>query len=427
MEQIVNKKYAGIFTNKKRYTILMGGRGAGRSTVASQYFLAKLIAPEYFRGAIMRFILSDIRNSSFREILDRAEEQGILDKLQVNDGLMTISYGANSIHAHGFRKSSGDQRAKLKSLANYNQVWIEEADEVPENDFMQLDDSLRTVKADINIMLTLNPPPKAHWIIERFFNLLPSEQPNFYLPECKDPNALYIRTDWRDNAINISQQTAGQYESYKNSKPSHYWNMIRGYVPESVEGKIYNGWREIPSVPFEARLMGRGLDFGWDPDPAACVDMYYYNGGYIFDEVFYQTQMRNSDIATNIKAQPKQTVVIADSAEPKSIAEISLAGINIQPCEKGADSVSHGIGLIQGVPISFTSRSVHLKKEYENYAWKKSKSEGEIIAGVPNPGNDHCLDAARYIASFVIPTQQRWDIFANIPPMPVKEMDNPAR
>ena len=92
----------------------MGGRGAGRSTVVSQYFLSKLIAPEYFRGAIMRFILADIRNSCFQEILDRAEEQGVLYKLSVNSQAMTIEYGANAIHAHAFRKSSGDQKAKLK-------------------------------------------------------------------------------------------------------------------------------------------------------------------------------------------------------------------------------------------------------------------------------------------------------------------------
>jgi phage terminase large subunit len=220
MQQIVNKEYAELFTTDKHYTILEGGRGAGRSTVASQYLLAKLISPEYFRCAIMRFILSDIRNSSFKEIKDRAEETGILDKLTVNESQMTISYGANSISAHAFRKSSGDQSAKLKSLANYNQVWIEEADEVPEEDFMQLDDSLRTLKAKINILLTLNPPSKTHWIHKRWFNLVPSEQPKFYKLEPKpNPDLLFIGTDYRCNAQNIDDNTKRRYEEYKQTKP----------------------------------------------------------------------------------------------------------------------------------------------------------------------------------------------------------------
>jgi phage terminase large subunit len=133
----------------------MGGRGAGRSTVASQFAIAKLRAIEYFRCAIMRYVLGDIRNSIYKEIIDRAEETNVLNELHINENAMAIDYGANSINAVGFRKSSGDQKAKLKSLANYNCVIIEEADEIPEADFMQLDDSLRTLKGDIIIILLL--------------------------------------------------------------------------------------------------------------------------------------------------------------------------------------------------------------------------------------------------------------------------------
>lgn len=110
MNQSVNKVYEPLFTKKPRYFILMGGRGAGRSTVASQYANAKLVAPEYFRCAIMRYVLGDIRNSIYREITDRAEENNVIGSLDVNDSMMTITYGANSINAVGFKKSSGDQK-----------------------------------------------------------------------------------------------------------------------------------------------------------------------------------------------------------------------------------------------------------------------------------------------------------------------------
>ena len=99
MKQLVNEVYSPIFTEKPRYFILMGGRGAGRSTVASQFANAKLVAPEYFRCAIMRYILGDIRNSIYREITDRAEENEIYGKLVINDSMMSISYGENSINA----------------------------------------------------------------------------------------------------------------------------------------------------------------------------------------------------------------------------------------------------------------------------------------------------------------------------------------
>lgn len=425
MRQIVNRVYGGLWTTLKHYVILMGGRGAGRSTVVSQYFLSKLTAPEYFRGAIMRFVLSDVRNSSFQEILDRADEQGIRDKLDVNESLMTISYGANSIHAHGFRKSSAERKSKLKSLANYSEVWIEEADEVPESDFIQMDDSLRTTKAQIKVIFTLNPPPKTHWILQRWFKLNKAEVPDFYVPECIHDDVLYIRTSWRDNAKNIAENIKKRYEEYKTSKPNHYWNMIRGLVPETIQGKIYSGWIEIPEIPFGARKERTGIDFGWNPDPATGVDVYYFNGGLIFDEVFYQTEMRNSDIGNTLLNLPVKKLVVADNAEPKSIAELQLMGVNVIPCDKGADSLSYGIGVMQDQQISFTSRSVHLKNEYENYAWKTDK-DGEIIPGVPKGGNDHCLDAARYAVTSLIPILKRKEMIDMMPRYEIKERTNPA-
>lgn len=426
MKQIVNKIYSALWSTLKHYILLMGGRGAGRSTVVSQYFLSKLIAPEYFRGAIMRFVLSDVRNSCFQEILDRAEEQGILDKLKVNESIMTISYGANSIHGHGFRKSSGDRKAKLKSIANYSEVWVEEADEIPENDFIQMDDSLRTTKAPIKVILTLNTPPKNHWIIRRWFTLLQAEIPNFYEPVLHHDDVLYIRTSWKNNAKNIAENIKKRYEEYRVTKPSHYWNMIRGLVPETVEGKIYTNWQEIPAIPFGARKERTGIDFGWDPDPATGIDVWYYNGGYIFDEVFYQTQMRNADIGNTLLNQQKRVLTVGDSAEPKSIAELQLMGINIIPCEKGADSIMYGIGVLQGEAISFTERSIHLKQEYENYAWKQDK-DGDLIPGTPKEGNDHCLDAARYAMMSLIPLLKQKEMLEIMPRYTQQERKNPAK
>lgn len=382
----------------------MGGRGAGRSTVVSQYFLSKLIAPEYFRGAIMRFILTDIRNSCFQEILDRAEEQGILDQLDVNTSQMTIAYGANAIHAHAFRKSTGDQKAKLKSLANYSEVWVEEADEVPEADFIQLDDSLRTVKAQLKVILTLNAPPKTHWIIRRWFRLLPSGVEKFFLPECMHDDVLYIRTDWHDNAVNIAKSTQRRYEEYQTTNPDHYWNMIKGYVPETVVGRIYTGWKEVDEIPHEARLMCRGLDFGFNPDPSAIVDVYYYNGGYILDEACYQTDLDNEDLANIVKAR-KKCPTVGDSAEPKSIAEMRKHGVEVIPVEKGADSVRFGIKHVQSLRISYTSRSTNLRTEYESYAWKFLKDGSELSVEDPKCEN-HLMSAIRYaLMTFVKPKE----------------------
>jgi len=405
MKQLVNEAYKPLFTQKARYFILMGGRGGGRSTVASQYANAKLVAPEYFRCAIMRYILGDIRNSIYREITDRAEEIESASKLQVNDSLMRIDYGLNSINAVGFRKSSGDQKSKLKSLASYNCVIIEEADEIPEEDFMQLDDSLRTVKGDITIILLLNPPAKNHWIIKRWMKLTESEEPGYYNYSLRDDvtDTILINTDYRHNIANIAPQSITQYENYRITKPSHYWNMIRGLVPETVVGKIYNNWKLVDKVPPDARLERYGLDFGYSNDPTAIVAIYKYNNGYIWDEVAYVKGLSNKQIADTLLLLP-QALVVADSAEPKSIDEIRLYGVNILPSHKGPGSVNQGIQFVKDQVISYTERSVNIAKEYENYAWTIDK-DGNVL-NVPLPGWDHAMDAGRYAMESLRPYEE---------------------
>lgn len=393
MKLKVNEEYRPLFLDNSRYKILMGGRGGGRSTVASQYAIARLLDKDYFRCAIMRYILGDIRNSIYREIIDRIEENQL--DLKINDSLMKIESGANSINAVGFKKSSGDQKSKLKSLASYNTVIIEEADEVLEEDFMQLDDSLRTVKGDLSIILLLNPPARNHWIVNRWLDLEESEQKGFYEYKLKASaeDAILVNTNYKDNLANISPQSVKQYEKYKETKPDHYWNMVVGLIPEVVKGKIYNDWKILDEVPHEARLVRYGLDFGYSNDPTALIAVYYYNGGYILDEVMYQKGLSNKQIADTILIN-KPALVIADSAEPKSIDEIRLYGVNIMSSEKGQGSVNQGIQYVQDQQISITRRSKNLLKEYENYAWKVDK-DGEVL-NVPAPGWDHGCDALRY-------------------------------
>lgn len=391
----------------------MGGRGAGRSTVASQFALSHLISDQFFRCAIMRYILGDIRNSIFREITDRIDEAEIENSVTINNSLMHIDHGNNSINAVGFKKSSSDQRAKLKSLANYNCVIIEEADEIPEEDFMQLDDSLRTVKGDIKIILLLNPPAKTHWIIRRWFDLLPSDTQDFYAPKLKADiiDTTFIHTSYHDNKLNLDSNATANYENYKTSKPAHYHNMVRGLVPEVVQGKIYSNWVEIEDIPHEARLERYGVDFGYTNDPTSIVALYYYNGGYILDEVVYKKGMSNKEIADTLNSL-KSALVIADSAEPKSIDEIRSYGVNILPAQKGRDSINQGIQYVQDQQISMTKRSRNGWKEYENYAWKINKDG--IVINTPIEQWNHFLDGVRYAFDSLKPEEEEYTLPSSI-------------
>jgi phage terminase large subunit len=345
----VHESHAPIWDRTDwRYAILMGGRGNGRSGTASRFTISQLFSDEYTRGVIMRAVREDIRLSCWQALNDRLIESGVENAhgLSVTDGDMEMRYGDNSIAAFGFRASAGSLTARLKSLEGVNYAWIEEGEEISETEFTKLDDTLRTVKGRIRIIITLNTPAKNHWLLTRFFDLDPHPTvPGFFIPRLKPEFAksvLYIPGTYRDNLPNIEPATIERYEGYRKTKPAHYWQTIEGLSPEVVQGSIYQGWKIIDSVPHEARLLGYGLDFGFDPDPAAIVAIYWYNGGYILDEKLYQTELLNDHLAAILKALPKAPI-IADSAEPKSIADLQQHGITVIPCEKGQDSVRNGI------------------------------------------------------------------------------------
>lgn len=192
-----------------------------------------------------------------------------------------------------------------------------------------------------------------------------------------------------------------------------------------VEGKIYKNWKIIDEIPFEARLERFGLDFGYSNDPSALVAIYYYNGGYILDEIFFQKGLSNKQIADLILNQPRKALTIADSAEPKSIDEIRAYGVLIQPTIKGKDSVVHGIQMVQDQAISVTKQSVNVLKEYRNYLWETDK-DGRIL-NEPEHTWSHSMDAIRYGMSSLIPAVQRRDMIQNMPRWSKEEYKNPAR
>jgi phage terminase large subunit len=146
-----------------------------------------------------------------------------------------------------------------------------------------------------------------------------------------------------------------------------------------------------------------GIVFGYTNDPSAIVAIYYYNGGYILDEIAYQNGLLNKQIADILVNLPK-ALVIADAAEPKSIDEIRLNGVTILPAKKGVGSVNQGIQYVQGQKISVTKSSVNVIKEYRNYVWITDK-DGRII-NEPDHLYSHSMDAIRYaIASIKDPNQ----------------------
>lgn len=236
------------------------------------------------------------------------------------------------------------------------------------------------------------------------------------IPKRKDFDHIVLT--YLDNEA-LSKEIVSSIESRKNRKG--WWQVYGLGQLGEVDGKIYKEWNIIDEVPHEARLERYGLDFGYTNDPTAIVAIYKYNGGFVLDEITFQKGLSNRQIF-DILSNERKELVIADSAEPKSIDEIASYGISIIGSEKGPDSVRNGIQLVQDQRISVTKRSTNIIKEYRNYLWKSDK-DGKIL-NVPESGFDHSMDALRY--GIITLVQSQTDPFAMMKIMQKRESKNLA-
>lgn len=407
--QKFNGVYREVFTTKARYIHIWGGRGRGGSFFGTDYFLHKITKPDYFRGYFMREIFGDIRESLWRDFKDRLEDNETIDQkfFHLRDDSMTVEYHAtgNTIISRGFKKSSGKQTAKLKSIAGATHILIEEAEEIDEMDFNQLDDSLRTIKGDLQIIMIFNPPHKDHWIMKRWYNLISAkdslghEFKDFYLAKPKqDPSLLSIHSTYHDNKRHINHTTINNFENYKAANFEYYATMIRGLVSEGLKGVIFKDWNPCTEQAFNELPYSSfyGLDFGFSNDPAALIEIKVHNEDVWLREVFYQTGMTNPDIsfAMDVLGVKKDAEIYADCAEPKSIEELKRMGWNVKESVKGADSVNAGINWLLSKKVHYVETSVNLAREKNNYRWALDARKEPT--NKPEDKNNHLMDAARY-------------------------------
>ncbi len=235
-----------------------------------------------------------------------------------------------------------------------------------------------------------------------FMDWNPSHEYFFYTDILnKREDVQFITLTYKDNEA-LSPEIVSSIETRKGNKG--WWQVYGLGQLGDVDGKIYKDWEIIETIPHEARLERYGMDFGYSNDPTSIVAIYKYNGGFILDEITFQKGLSNKQIADILNNQPK-SLVIADSAEPKSIDEIKSYGVSILPAIKGQGSVNQGIQFVQDQRISITKRSLNIIKEYRNYLWKTDR-DGKIL-NVPESGFDHSMDAIRYGLDSYKPKIQR--------------------
>lgn len=360
-----------IFALRKRIRGVAGGTSASKTISILLWCIQYAQTHDNELLSVVSESFPHLKRGVIRDFLNIMEGHGYFKESNWNktDFVYTFETGSK------LEFFSADQPGKVRGPRR-DVLFINEANNISYETYTQLE--VRTKKI---IWLDWNPTQE-FW---------------FYTEVKGKDNVDFEILTYKDNEA-LDPNIVQAIESRQSNK--NWWLVYGLGQLGEVEGKIYKDWQIIDDVPHEARLERYGLDFGYSNDPTSIIGIYRYNGGFILDEITYQKGLSNKQIADVLNNQDK-ALVIADSAEPKSIDEITSYGCMIQPALKGQGSLSKGISYVQDQRISVTKRSLNLIKEYRNYLWQTDK-EGKII-NVPDVGFDHAMDAVRYgINSLVV-------------------------
>lgn len=385
-------EFKRLFDDDWREAAVYGGRGSLKSHTVARFLLIRARQGMYRFGCFREY-QNSIAESSHQLLTDLIGKYK-LDEFKVTDNAIINRITGSDFLFKGLRHNE----QSVKSIEGLDYGWVEEAQTVSANSIDVLVPTIR--KPGSKIIYT--------------YNRLKSEDPVH--------KRLVIEGRPKTLIINVNYDTAMKYglfpevlreemEDDKLKRPNLYKHKWLG-EPNNLEGRVYKDWAFIDEIPHEARLVRRGLDFGYSIDPAAVVDVYYYNGGYILAERLYRKRMLNNQLASFLGSlNEPNTLIMADSAEPKSIAEISMEQIPIVGVNKKGTKekgyLNYSIDYMQQQRISVTKASKNLISEYEDYLWATDR-DGKSL-NKPEEGKDHALDAARYAFDGLRPNNDNED------------------
>ena len=287
----------------KRIKVVCGGTSAGKTFGIIPILIDKAIRNPNLEISIVSESVPHLRRGALKDFLKIMMMLNRYRDAQFNKSILKYNF-TNGSYIEFF---STDQSDKLRG-ARRTDLYINECNNIPFDAYQQL-----MVRTSNEIWLDYNPT-SSFWVDKE---VLTADDVDHIVLTYKDNEAL------PDSIIKEIEKAK------EKAKTSNYWsNWWKVYglgQTGSLEGVCIPDWKEI-TLPLEARLLCYGMDFGYSKDPTTLVALYKYNDAYIFDEVFYQKGLLNRDISNLLKTYNATEIVYADSAEPKSIAELNHYG-----------------------------------------------------------------------------------------------------
>ena len=224
----INKAYVPFFTSSHRYAVLVGGAGSGKSVCVAQKLLLRLVSEEGHRILVCRKIKATLRASAWCLLADLIAMYKLQNEFTISKTTLTITHlpTGNQILFAGL-----DDPEKIKSITGITSVWCEEATELTERDFNQLELRVRgETKNYKQFIITFNPTDERHWLKKRFF-------------DTSDEQVLTLKTTYRDNAFLDADYKKHLTERIKSNENLYKIYALGLWGRNNTGGEFYKSFR----------------------------------------------------------------------------------------------------------------------------------------------------------------------------------------
>ncbi len=365
------RKIAGL-TRKIR--VIRGGQGSGK-TIS----ILVLLINYAFRtpGAEVLIISSELTKMRLTVIKDFVKVARGLEVYEDNRFIAGTLYRCPN---GAFIKFIGLDKEDVGKGLRSHVAYFNEINKIHKEAYRQIASRAEQVYMCYN--------PDAEFFIDR--EVIPREDADFLQLTYKD-NEMLPSTEVEEILMYKEQ---GYYSdgTIKDNYWANNWEVYGLGNIGSLKGTVFN-FTQVDAMPTSWKWKAYGIDWGYSADPTSVIECCEFEGAYYLNELLYEKGLTNSDIDQRIVSLKGQEI-IADSAEPKSIEELRRRGYRIRGCQKGRDSIRHGIDKMHQKSIFVTSNSVNLVKEFRGYVWAVDKNGDET--GEPIDRLNHGIDAARY-------------------------------
>ena len=349
-----------------RFIINQGGSRSSKTYSLCQMIIVYCIQNPNKVVSIVRKTFPALRATVMRDFFEIMKDLEIYEKANHNMSENIYRFPNGSI----VEFFSVDDEQKIRGRKR-DIGWCNEANELWFEDFQQLN-----MRTEEKLIFDYNPSDSSSWLYK-----LPTEE------------SQLIKSTYRDNPF-LPESIKRQIEDLKRTDEALYQIYALGEKAIS-KSNIYNNWTFLGRKPQRFQSFVYGLDFGYN-HPTALIRVYWSDGDIWIEPVIYESYLTTSELIEKFKQlEVEKTVdILADYSRPEIIAELQNAGYNVNNANK---SVKMGINFVKTFGV-FCQEDEALKKEYENYKWKKV---GDIITEEPVKLYDDAMDAVRYATTYI--------------------------